>query len=397
MSIRSFQFMALSLGVTSAIVVVAGCSQSSKTPEAAGNSAVTTAATVAASSDAKKRTEEEHPHIPGAHGGIIIPIGSDSYHAEAVVEKDGQFRLLMLGADESRIQEVDIQSVKAYVKASGDSDATPIDMKAVQQDGDADGKTSQFIGQLPEDAIGNAIDVTIPNLRIGTERFRVGFTTAVQSHDEGMPAGVTGTEEQALYFTAAGKYTDADIKANGPLPAAAKFKGFMSKHDMSPKPGDLICPVTFTKANPKIEWQVNGKKYLFCCPPCVDEFVRMAKEEPDEVKEPQDYIQGERGGMGGSKSVKEEPKPDSSATVDPEVSAALAKLNDTDRVVAESQKFCAVMTDSVLGSMGTPVKVDVNGEPVFLCCKGCKSKALRNPEETLAMVAKLKATNTVAR
>ncbi|MEZ6091794.1 MAG: hypothetical protein R3C05_28070 [Pirellulaceae bacterium] len=140
MSIRSFQFMALSLGVTSAIVVVAGCSQSSKTPEAAGNSAVTTAATVAASSDAKKRTEEEHPHIPGAHGGIIIPIGSDSYHAEAVVEKDGQFRLLMLGADESRIQEVDIQSVKAYVKASGDSDATPIDMKAVQQDGDADGK-----------------------------------------------------------------------------------------------------------------------------------------------------------------------------------------------------------------------------------------------------------------
>ncbi|MEZ6091793.1 MAG: hypothetical protein R3C05_28065 [Pirellulaceae bacterium] len=132
-------------------------------------------------------------------------------------------------------------------------------------------------------------------------------------------------------------------------------------------------------------------------PSCVDEFVRMAKEEPDEVKEPQDYIQGERGGMGGSKSVKEEPKPDSSATVDPEVSAALAKLNDTDRVVAESQKFCAVMTDSVLGSMGTPVKVDVNGEPVFLCCKGCKSKALRNPEETLAMVAKLKATNTVAR
>jgi YHS domain-containing protein len=393
MSIRSFQFMALSLGVISAVVFVAGCSQSSKEPEAVANSAVTTASPIAASSDAKKSTEEEHPHIPGAHGGIIIPIGSDSYHAEAVLEKDGQFRLLLLGADESRIQEVDIQSVKAYVKASGESDATPIDMKAVQQDGDAEGQTSQFVGKLPDALVGQAIDVTIPNLRVAGERFRIGFTTKVEQHDNGMPAAVTGSEEQELYFTAAGKYTEADIQANGPLPAGEKFRGFMSKHDMSPKPGDLICPVTFTKANSKIEWQVNGKKYLFCCPPCVDEFVRMAKEEPDEVKEPEDYVQGERGGMGGSKSVKEEPKPDSSATVDPEVSAALAKLNDTDRAVAESQKFCAVMTDSVLGSMGTPIKVDVNGEPVFLCCKGCKSKALRNPEETLAMVAKLKQDN----
>ncbi len=64
------------------------------------------------------------------------------------------------------------------------------------QDGDAPGKTSQFLGKLPEGAIGKAIDGTIPNLRFGTERFRVGFTTAVESHDSGMPAAVTGDEEQ---------------------------------------------------------------------------------------------------------------------------------------------------------------------------------------------------------
>ncbi len=369
-----------------------GCNQST-TPTVSKSDAGNSPAIVATPSSTGTENAEEHPHIPGAHGGIIIPIGSDSYHAEAVIEKDGQFRLLMLGADESRIQEVDIQSVKAYVKASGDSDATPIDMNAVQQEGDADGKTSQFVGKLPEALVGQPIDVTIPNLRVAGERFRIGFTTKVEQHDDGMPAAVTGDEEQKLYFTAAGKYTEADIKANGPLPAGAKFRGFMSKHDMSPKPGDLICPVTFTKANAKIEWQVNGKKYLFCCPPCVDEFVRMAKEEPDEVKEPGEYVQGERSGLGGSKSVKEEPKPDSAVDVDPGVAAALAKLNDTDRAVAESQKFCAVMTDSLLGSMGAPIKVDVNGEPVFLCCKGCKSKALRTPEETLVTVAKLKQDN----
>ncbi|MEZ6080400.1 MAG: hypothetical protein R3C56_33425 [Pirellulaceae bacterium] len=168
-------------------------------------------------------------------------------------------------------------------------------MQATPQDGDAPDKTSQFVGRLPETAIGRAIDVTIPNLRIGTERFRVGFTTAVEVHDSGMPAAVTGDEEQKLYFTAGGKYSEVDIKANGPLSAGAKFRGFMSKHDMSPKPGDLICPVTFTKANLKIEWQVNGKKYLFCCPPCVDEFVRMAKEEPENLLEPEEYIQKEKG------------------------------------------------------------------------------------------------------
>ena len=395
-------------------VVLVGCSQPSSTAKIPGNlKAEGTAKTL--KTEQNKPADEVHPHVPGAHGGIVIPIGSDSYHAEAVIEKDGQFRLLMLGADETRIQEVDVQVVKAYIKAAGETDATPIEMKVVPQDGDASGKTSQFVGQLPESAIGKAIDVTIPNLRIGTERFRVGFTTAVQQHDNGMPAAVTGTEEQKLYFTPGGKYTQADIDANGKLSAGAKFRGFMSKHDMSPNPGDTICPVTFTKANPKIEWQVDGKKYLFCCPPCVDEFVRMAKEEPDSLKPPVDFIQGKTP-VGGSESGSERKESTSSSSASPtagidskiadskiadskiadskiaeaEIAEALASLNSIDRPLADSQKFCAVLTDSLLGSMGMPVKVQVNGETVFLCCDGCKGKALRNADATLITVAKLR-------
>ncbi len=371
-----------------------GCNQASSTAKLPANAVVDSTAKKANS----KPSEEEHPHIPGAHGGIVIPIGSDSYHAEAVIEKDGQLRLLTLGADETRIQEVDIQSMKAYIKASGETEATPIEMMAVPQDGDANGKTSQFVGQLPKSAIGKAIDVTIPNLRIGAERFRVGFTTAVQQHDSGMPTAVSGADEQKLYFTPSGKYTQADIDANGKLPANAKFRGFMSKHDMSPGPGDIICPVTFTKANPKIEWQVDGKKYLFCCPPCVDEFVRMAKEEPENLRLPEEYVQGEKGAgrnlNGGKKKESRSSNPTSStAGLDPEIAAALAGLDTIDRPLADSQKYCAVATDSLLGSMGTPVKVQVEGRTVFLCCDGCKSRALRNAEKTLATVAKLRAEN----
>ncbi len=95
----------------------------------------------------------------------------------------------------------------------------------------------------------------------------------------------------------------------------------MSKHDMNPKPGEKICPVTFTKANAKIEWQLDGKKYLFCCPPCVDEFVRTAKEEPDQWKEPEDYVQGKSGGMSGKEEAKKRSKPESDTANPPQVAA----------------------------------------------------------------------------
>lgn len=380
---RFSMLFSVALGV--AVLIAVGCSQP---PTSTSDSAQSRNL----SSSESAGLDEEHPHVPGAHGGIIIPIGADSYHAEAVVEKDGMLRLFMLGADETRIHEVDIQPVKAYIKASGETDAVPIELTAAPQDGDTDGKTSQFVGTLPEFALGRAIDVTIPNLRIGNERFRVGFTTAVQVHDSGMPAGVTGEEEQKLYFTAAGKYTEADIKANGNQTASAKFKGFMSKHDMNPKPGELICPVTYTKANPVVAWQVNGKKYIFCCPPCVDEFVRMAKEEPENILEPEEYVQRERN-QDKPESNTTSVKQDSVGQMDPEISKALSELSAEDREIAESQKYCAVATSSLLGSMGTPIKVELNGTPVFLCCEGCRKKALRQPEETLAVVAKLKQQN----
>jgi YHS domain-containing protein len=237
-----------------------------------------------------KPTDGDHAHKPGSHGGIIIPIGADSYHAEAVIEKGGTFRLLTLGKDESRIQEVEEQPIKAYVKVVGQPDAMPVELSATPQDGDAPGTTSQFTGELPEELRGQPLEVTIPNIRIKGERFRIGFTTQTAVHQEEMPASLPAAEEQALYLTPGGKYTEADIAANGKVTASQKFRGVISSHDMKPKQGDRICPVTMTKANPKFTWVIDGKPYQFCCPPCVDEFVKLAKEQPEEVKVPDTYI-----------------------------------------------------------------------------------------------------------
>ncbi len=82
---------------------------------------------------------------------------------------------------------------------------------------------------------------------------------------------------------------------------------------------------------------------------------------------------------------------------DSDVTLAMAKLSPEDRQEAEAQKFCAVMNTNLLGSMGAPLKLDVKGQPVFVCCAGCKSKAMKNADETLATVARLKAGNVASK
>ena len=72
---------------------------------------------------------------------------------------------------------------------------------------------------------------------------------------------------------------------------------------------------------------------------------------------------------------------------------AFAKLSASDRVAAEAQGLCAIMETSSLGSMGTPVKLMVEGKPVFLCCQGCEERALANPKGALAKAEKLKKAN----
>lgn len=279
-------------GLALAAVVVAGCGQSeTPSPQASDEHAMPSPH---AAGDEAHNEGTDHAHAPGAHGGTIVPIGRESYHAEVVFENGGKVRLFTLGADESKVQEVDAQTVVAYAKAVGGSDSTQIELKPEALADDAEGKTSQFVAQLPEALIGQQVEVTIPSLRIGGERFRLGFSSPQGAHDEhadeAMPEKTTDAEEASLYLTAGGLYTEADIIANGKMTASQRFKGVKAAHDLNPKPGEKICPITLTKANPKFTWVVAGKPYEFCCPPCVDEFVRIAKETPDEIKSPDSYV-----------------------------------------------------------------------------------------------------------
>ena len=74
-----------------------------------------------------------------------------------------------------------------------------------------------------------------------------------------------------------------------------------------------------------------------------------------------------------------------------EVATERAKLPADERKLVEAQEWCAVLADNHLGEMGKPEKIEINGEPVFLCCEGCIRKAKADPDATLAKVAELKA------
>ncbi len=290
--LRKFYFPAAGLALAAgALVYIAGCNNSQNGADQAGESAKGPEAKRAADQKGPSdKKADEHPHKPGAHGGIIVEIGRDNYHAEAVFEKGGLLKLYTLGKDEAKVIDVESQELKAYVKEEGAAEATEVTLNSVPRPGDKAGRTSQFIGKLPAELAGKQLVVTIPSITINGERFRVGFASATADHDAGMPSGVSAAEEKNLYLKPGGIYTEADIKANGNVTASQKFKGLKAKHDLRPKPGDKICPITLTKANPQFSWIVNGRTYEFCCPPCVDEFVLTAKTKPDEIKEPQEYV-----------------------------------------------------------------------------------------------------------
>ncbi len=230
-----------------------------------------------------------HDHPEGSNGGIIVSVGHDHYHVEAVFESGGVFKMFTLDHDQAKLITVPSQELTAYIRAPGKTESAAVVLKPRPQAGDPPGTTSLFVGQLPEQLLGSQLIVTVPVIRIAGQRYRFGFMSPTVDHGPAMPAKVTDAAERQLYLTPAGAYLAADIKANGSKTASEKYRGFRAAHDMNPKPGDTVCPVTRTKANPQCTWIVGGKTYQFCCPPCIDEFVQRAKQEPDGLASPDTY------------------------------------------------------------------------------------------------------------
>ena len=202
------------------------------------------------------RQPQEHGHPPGQHGGIIIAVGQDHYHIEALFTEDGKLKLFMLGNDESQVIDVEQQDLQVYLRQANDASSKALVLKSDPQPGDAAGRTSVFSGDLPDNLAPEVIIVVVPMIRINNARYRFSFATT----EPLMPSKVTDDAERELYLTPGGIYSEADIAANGWVTASQKYATFHSEHDAQPKPGDRICPITSTKANPACTWIVGGQQ-----------------------------------------------------------------------------------------------------------------------------------------
>jgi Cu(I)/Ag(I) efflux system membrane fusion protein len=140
------------------------------------------------------------------------------------------------------------------------------------------------------------------------------------------------------------------------------------------------CPITSARLGSMgvpVKVLLSGKAIFLCCSGCEDK----ARADPQKALARIDEFKAKRA----------VPAPEAApATVeDATIRKNLAKLSAQDRALAEEQKFCPVQ-DTRLGEMGVPVKVTVQGQTVFLCCKSCKNEAESEPAKTLAKVKELR-------
>jgi hypothetical protein len=88
---------------------------------------------------------------------------------------------------------------------------------------------------------------------------------------------------------------------------------------------------------------------------------------------------------GTSSAVKQSNEPQKSKELGPEELKEIAKLPPGEQKLARGQKLCPV-TDEPLGSMGVPIKMMVKGQPVFLCCEGCRDAVNEDPDGILKKI-----------
>ncbi len=249
----------------------------------------------------------EHPHLAGSMGGWLCSLNDDRFHAEAVIDEDNQVTVLLLASDTSELVEVPIQTLTGYFKPASSQRSHALLLDATPMQHNSPGTTSQLTGMLPVESTQVELTdgyLTVPGLMIEADsekRFVMRFQLSrrdhrsaphdlpIQLNPQAMPNYQPSAEQAELYTTAAGKYSAEDIADNGGLTASMKYAGFAPKHDPNPQPGDVICPITKTKANAACTWTIDGQTYSFCCPPCIDEFVKLAKESPEQIRPASSY------------------------------------------------------------------------------------------------------------
>ncbi len=236
------------------------------------------------------------------HAGHVERIGER--FMETTIQKGGIVHVSFLDKDESTLFPIQATELTAQAQPiHQDIQVSTFTLKGQPTAGEAPGTASTFTGPLPDDLNGRTITLSV-NVPMDGKTYRVTFNQNRHEDDHKtpitakmlpsgkvvMPDGLAPDAEKRLFLTAGGAYTEKDIEQNRNLVPSVKFRGFEASHDMNPQPGDRICPITKTKINPIISWVIGGRRYGFCCPPCIGDYLKKVKKNPKELKPTSAYF-----------------------------------------------------------------------------------------------------------
>lgn len=233
---------------------------------------------------------DSHGHPPSPHSGQVVTFkaGATHYHVEFVVDPTGWVRVYPLDETATKPLPVEARPLVFSVERPTTGEITPVMLRPVTES-EAAGTTTLFVGRLPARAISGRLTVRFTEFKVRGERYRFDFVWDSPIGEEAFRAAYRD-EQRRVFLSPGGKYSEADIRDNGGLSAGEKFSASAPMHDHTPKLGDRICPVSRFKADSMTSWIIGGQHYAFCCQPCIDEFVLLAKEKPEDVQPAARYI-----------------------------------------------------------------------------------------------------------
>ncbi len=232
---------------------------------------------------------ESHGHPPGPHGGAVVAIDRDNrFHAEAVLDGAGFVRLYLFGRELTEVRPVVARTVCAAIRGHDEQGDFALMFRPEPLETDPPGTASRFAARLSPALWRGHLRLVVWSVPVEGERFRFEIELTPSPTDEATVAKAEA-DEAALYAAPKGKYLADDVRTNGMVPASRKYRGERPAHNDRPTPGESVCPVSRARTDARFVWVIGGKEYLFCCPPCIDEFVATAKERPEEVQEPEFY------------------------------------------------------------------------------------------------------------
>jgi hypothetical protein len=222
----------------------------------------------------QKKVEHDHDET-GPHGGPLAE-WEEKYHAEFTVDHaKKQVTVYILDDTAKAAPKIDVAKItNVQVVVAGTKPGIVIDLKH-------DAKLS--------DEKGIAFVGTHDHFAKPAEKF-LNISGDIDGKHYNNDVTYKPLKTAQLYLTPGGIYTVADIKANGSTTPAEKFKGKTWAHSDDLKPGDKICPITKNKTEAECAWIVNEQRYEFCCPPCLDKFMGWAHNQPEKVKDANEYV-----------------------------------------------------------------------------------------------------------